>query len=1809
MAEYSRTSNAAASKGSKYEFNVIAFLASLLSRDTNVEDYRIFYDHAMFHPFDDVVVEVIFSGSTDPSLYVLQIKSGEDKLPLNKYFEGYEKIIANKNVLDKYKKEKIQFWYFRGTEKLMGRKTISINNKTIPVKAKKCSKIENSTELFPYTTSRYKLSTWSQEIPLSLQNFFDSFYLYLEQPDSNCIIEEIGKIWQFAEPRRIFEYIDTFFESEELLILDKNSFDHDVLRICLSEYIVTPTEAIKFYHDAVGVWNKLTLAYDVTILRNEEKIEKYIFGCILERINIISVNQWNDIITKGGTFQREIKDTSGIRLGKVKTLKDLLIMQWKLGVVPLVLKTDQPLPILEKFSRLKKHYIIIDYDVEKRYHEIITYQMNAFRHLADVNSDKLQKVILISLQGRQPISLYEVIKGNTISKNKRDLMEAITCGSIIKLMRPRGAYLKKECLEGSNYMLFIIKTALPKLKGYHNYNSIGDNVSVYCVPNECGEYYRKLKEDPKFKSYQIYYLRLINDKLQLVDKANPDANSRDKSDEDQLDEGYRGLEYFFIDEYGENVFYTIGKNPIPIVGEIINSTMLHYIPRYLREGCISKKYKVTAEGEESVHLNVDYSGLRFEEEDFFKEMTSKIIIVTGDAGFGKTALMQSLLRNCGSHYYVLFRDLTHYKMNIRHKKDIYKELLSNMHETLSYYPFVAALHTDENRVVLILDSFDEVISTRREEVLELIGRLTEEISIYKIIIASRLLTVHLLIEKFDAQIFKIQGFSEHDTKVYVNYWNMNNINVQKMPDQFTENPLYLNMLRIISENTVHIDLINKWNLYDSIVKLKVEDCCRRINPDGLCESERENILIYHQLLALKAIFGSNKITRKLERKRREKFPNFIRLGMITCYDENGDPIFVHHTFAEFFVIQWLIENIDEDEAAYIYKEILDNNKIDVLDVYCEQCPLYKPILETNLRQVRRLCKKSEGNLIKTDFIGRTPLHIAVICYCKGYFDEIDNAIQILSTILQYMPKENQHTRDLIMDWNWINYYDSIYGTCNFKYGFNNTYILQAYLNFYMSNLDLQCPVINDSYLFDYIYDLIIRMFSISNINKLLFLKYRKNKDFVKFHTACLKSQVKDPPIYFELSEEWLTPLHLACIYSNLELVIACAANASNINATDIFNCTPLHYSVYGEQSCEITNFLLNNGATVNMNAGSKLDTTVLHISTRAGNVKITEMLLNKININQTDKTGSTILHYATNVGNLQMVEMLLKNKANIKCKTISGSTPLCLASEKDYTDIIQLFLQYYNLNALVIKNRWSLLDAAIVNENINTVQMLLESNANVNITTGYDSPLTNAVRSANMDILMMLLKHGADANLKCHGHNTPLTAALEEENVDIVQILLENGAKVNYASKDGLNPLDCAIRRECNDLVSILLDHQADVNMKSFENTTPLSSAIKTNNIEIMEMLLDKGADVTSIDIYGFTPLMDAAEVGNPRVATILLENNADVNFTNDCGVTPLYVAAVMQNEDMVKFLLDHKANPIIITSMEQLFKKAKEIRNFHLIEWLIRNYLIPCDTFKVFEDIDIIKIVAKEKSIDLLSEFNTAICEKDLQMIDKLLSWNPYLNLLDTSTITPLRIAIELNDKDIDEIFLRALLDTLNDKDLDDIMRSENIYLIKLVLRSGSVLTMDNNYALRLLERAIKHEKSDIVQILLEDQIVASLVKNSNHNPLVIAVYTENIIIINTLLQYGIDIDRSDNDDITRLIAAAHIENAVIIRALLENNANIDYVNKCGLTALYIAALTGNECIVGLLLEKEANQNIEMSGKVLLYKAIELEDTSVIRL
>ncbi|KAN0130211.1 hypothetical protein V8E53_011968 [Lactarius tabidus] len=195
------------------------------------------------------------------------------------------------------------------------------------------------------------------------------------------------------------------------------------------------------------------------------------------------------------------------------------------------------------------------------------------------------------------------------------------------------------------------------------------------------------------------------------------------------------------------------------------------------------------------------------------------------------------------------------------------------------------------------------------------------------------------------------------------------------------------------------------------------------------------------------------------------------------------------------------------------------------------------------------------------------------------------------------------------------------------------------------------------------------------------------------------------------------------------------------------------------------------------------------------------------------------------------------------------------------------------------------LHSASVEGHVEIAHLLLKRGADVDVRGTLDmSPLQLASAHGRLNTVQCLLDHGADVNFQDEDHRTPLSLAVDSGHVEIVRALLEHDVDLNFRYDDGRTLLHNASFYDYpngNSLVRLLLEHGADPNSRDNKRQTPLHLAssgwddfdpVSSFHLEIARILLAYGANVDAEDEEGRTPLQVASASGQAEVAQLLSE-------------------------------------------------------------------------------------------------------------------------------------------------------------------------------------------------------------------------------------------------------------------------------------------------------------------------------------------------
>jgi len=355
----------------------------------------------------------------------------------------------------------------------------------------------------------------------------------------------------------------------------------------------------------------------------------------------------------------------------------------------------------------------------------------------------------------------------------------------------------------------------------------------------------------------------------------------------------------------------------------------------------------------------------------------------------------------------------------------------------------------------------------------------------------------------------------------------------------------------------------------------------------------------------------------------------------------------------------------------------------------------------------------------------------------------------------------------------------------------------------------------------------------------------------------------------------VTPLWLACTNRNTTIIERLLAAGADPNAVLVSNESVLMNCVR-TGAVSAVEPLIRQGAEVNWRESDKGQTALMW-SAASGYPEITRILIDHgADITARSKNGFTPLLFAASSGDIESVRMLLQAGANINESTPEHGNALLVAAASGH-NALSLFLidsgadinveDPYGVTPLhhAIRGGLSLMDGVIYDaayrtrpqSSIELATRLLEAGADPdrqikkNRMLGPDgtpffmegaSPFLLAAASADVPMMKLLIKHGADMLKPTTEHITPLMAATQSACTGTCAFQ-EGG---NIASKQDIEIALTAVK--------FLIESGADVNHKDKLGRTAMHIAAFTGSAPVVQYLVDQGASVHVKNIYGETP-------------------------------------------------------------------------------------------------------------------------------------------------------------------------------------------------------------------------------------------------------------------------------------------------------------------------------------------------------------------
>ncbi|KAK1285054.1 Ankyrin repeat-containing protein [Acorus calamus] len=297
------------------------------------------------------------------------------------------------------------------------------------------------------------------------------------------------------------------------------------------------------------------------------------------------------------------------------------------------------------------------------------------------------------------------------------------------------------------------------------------------------------------------------------------------------------------------------------------------------------------------------------------------------------------------------------------------------------------------------------------------------------------------------------------------------------------------------------------------------------------------------------------------------------------------------------------------------------------------------------------------------------------------------------------------------------------------------------------------------------------------------------------------------------------------------------------------------------------------------------------------------------------KHDDTPLHLAARARNLTVVSQILERASEGELREIlvkqnqAGETPLFIAAEYGYVDVLVELLKYYDV-----------------------------SSASVKAKNGYDALLV-AAKQGDIEVLKELMKAFPELSMTADPRNTTaLHIAAMQGHTEVANLLLEARENLaNIPKNNGKTALHFAARNGHLEVVKALLSKKASlVTRTDKKGQTALHMAVKGQNLElVVEMIKCEPLLINLVDKRGNTALHIATRKGRAQIVKKLLDlNETNTRAINRSGETALDTAEKIGNPKITRILTAHgvlsaqSIQPARAAAARKLARTASDIKH-----------------------------------------------------------------------------------------------------------------------------------------------------------------------------------------------------------------------------------------------------------------------------------------
>ncbi|XP_011851870.1 PREDICTED: LOW QUALITY PROTEIN: ankyrin repeat and death domain-containing protein 1B [Mandrillus leucophaeus] len=264
-----------------------------------------------------------------------------------------------------------------------------------------------------------------------------------------------------------------------------------------------------------------------------------------------------------------------------------------------------------------------------------------------------------------------------------------------------------------------------------------------------------------------------------------------------------------------------------------------------------------------------------------------------------------------------------------------------------------------------------------------------------------------------------------------------------------------------------------------------------------------------------------------------------------------------------------------------------------------------------------------------------------------------------------------------------------------------------------------------------------------------------------------------------------------------------------------------------------------------------------------------------------------------------------------------------------------------NINAVNNMNRTALHFAVGRNHHLSAVDFLLKHKARVDVADKHGLTVIHlAAWSGSLEVMLMLVKAGADQRAKNQDGMNALHFAAQSNHVRIVEYLIQDLhlKDLNQPDEKGRKPFLLAAERGHVEMIEKLTFLNLHTSEKDKEGNTALHLAAKHGHSPAVQVLLTQWQDINEMNELNISSLQIATRNGHASLVNFLLSENVDLHQKVEPKESPLHLAVINNHITVVNSLLSAQHDINILNQKQQTpLHVAADCGNVELVETLLK--------------------------------------------------------------------------------------------------------------------------------------------------------------------------------------------------------------------------------------------------------------------------------